>query len=86
MKEKLMNLPHGPQKLINTLIHRLNHLFVMQVKCHKYWPDEKKSISCYKLRVTTDSENVFPVFVLSKIKITDTKVKLCKSNIYVKDQ
>lgn len=44
-----------------------------RVKCHKYWPDEKKSISCYKLRVTTDSENVFPVFVLRKIKITDTK-------------
>lgn len=33
-----------------------------------------------------DSENVFPVFVLRKIKITDTKVKLCKSDIHVKDQ
>lgn len=55
------------------------------MKCYKYWFDEKKFISCYKLRVIIDFENVFLVFVFRKIKIIDIKVKFCKSDIYVKD-
>ncbi|XP_078317952.1 uncharacterized protein LOC111119360 isoform X3 [Crassostrea virginica] len=44
-----------------------------RVKCYQYWPNEKKAITCRNLRVSTDAENVFPVFVLRKIKVTDTK-------------
>ncbi|XP_048758085.2 receptor-type tyrosine-protein phosphatase alpha-like isoform X2 [Ostrea edulis] len=44
-----------------------------RVKCFQYWPQEKKFMTCYNLRVTMESEHVFPVFVLRKIKITNTK-------------
>ena len=55
---------------------------IHHVKCYQYWPNEKKAITCRNLRVSTDAENVFPVFVLRKIKVTDTKVNKQLYKIY----
>jgi len=46
-------------------------VFVLQVKCEKYWPDVQKSLSFANLTVSNSNEEVFADFIIRDLWLSE---------------
>ena len=64
-------------QIVGFLVQWLNYFTSPQLKCVKYWPDEKETEQYGNLDVELDGEEVFSDYTLRHLKVSHVSTVCC---------